>query len=281
MLDQQILTFHYNEWYYIDMDNVKKVIDLYQSGLSISAVAQHLNLTTTQVHYRLVKSNTPRRPNSINSRKSTLNEYFFKDINSINSYWIGVIAADGYIGKYKHSSGIVSITQKYSKENYDWLLQYLKDAGSNLMPRQYKQSTSYGDVHYVKASLTSGNMYNDLSSHGIATRKSLRLKPPETMGKHVRHWIRGYFDGDGSASLSLNRIKIRFCGTQEVLEWISSQLPIEKVYWSKRHVDDTNNYQIEVSRTSDVCKTIDYLYDEAERWLPRKRERCESFRAQY
>src|SRR5690606_8445162 len=75
--------------------------------------------------------------------------------------------------------------------NYSHLLIEIKERIINLKKRRY-----------VRLNLNSKKMYNDLLDKGITPRKSLTLKPPKNVPKDlVRHWIRGYFDGDGSVHI--------------------------------------------------------------------------------
>lgn len=47
--------------------------------------------------------------------------------------------------------------------------------------------------------LTSDNMFVDLCKHGCVPNKSLILTFPRTIPDNlIHHFIRGYFDGDGS-----------------------------------------------------------------------------------
>lgn len=263
------------------MDLSKEISELYLSGLSAKNVASRLGISSSKVYRELQKANINRRSNAINSRKFYVNEKFFESPNKNNVYWIGAIAADGHIARYKHSSGVIIITQKNTKENELWLKKLLSDADSNYKLKKYVSNSLYGQTEYLKLQLSSGKLYNDIKKYGIVEKKSLTLRPPQNINNLDSHWIRGYFDGDGSASKKSDGIRLRFCGTEEVLEWIADKIPANRVYWSKRNNDDSNNFQIEISRVKEIIDTVEYMYYDADRWLERKRIRCEEFRAKH
>lgn len=53
-----------------------------------------------------------------------------------------------------------------------------------------------------KISITSNQLYNSLIKHGCIDRKSKIIRIPDIDKNLIRHFIRGYFDGDGSAIFS-------------------------------------------------------------------------------
>lgn len=266
--------------YYMDMDIRLKISQDYENGQSVKDLSKKYDIAASKLYRILAETGVTMRSNRENSRKYTLDETYFSTYHNENSYWIGVLAADGYIATPKHTSGVISLSQKSNAENTKWIQQFLDDIGSDAPIKTYINKTAYGDCEYIKIRMNSAQIYSDLVNAGIVPRKSLILKPPPSK-VIARDWIRGYFDGDGSASYGGIGVRLRFCGTEEVLDWIETQLPAGKVYWSKRYPDSKNNYQIEVSRKSDVIDSINYLYNNATRYLPRKRERCESFIRKY
>ena len=80
-------------------------------------------------------------------------------------------------------------------------------------------------------------MFSDLNKHGCIQNKSLVLQFPTISNSLIPHFIRGYFDGDGSVFI-LNKknynktnsiytaLGICICGTFEFLTKMNSYLPI-------------------------------------------------------
>ncbi len=81
-----------------------------------------------------------------------------------------------------------------------------------------------------KLLFVSDKLVNDIEKHGIVERKTFKLKFPfESMTKDLySHYIRGYFDGDGSVFYTKSRDKenevlcVSLCGTYEFLNEILS-----------------------------------------------------------
>lgn len=125
-------------------------------------------------------------------------------------------------------------------------------------------------------------MFNVLTSYGCTQRKSLTLKfPNKNIFKDkslVRHFIRGYVDGDGCLSYG-NKEHTRACvsilGTKDFLEGI------------KNEFNTTSNYS-KNSKDQDITKVLSYngklgyafskyLYENSTIYLKRKYERYNKY----
>ena len=99
-------------------------------------------------------------------------------------------------------------------------------------------------------------MYNDLIKQGCVPRKSLILTFPNTNQvpeNLINHFIRGYFDGDGSISYgirerysvrkkqNLKRIAVKadFVGTKEMLNEINKRVNFNDLEKEKRCKSNT------------------------------------------
>ena len=176
------------------MENINQlIISLYESGLSIRQTAKELNISVDKVRYILKKFNinTKRTLSDYKCyRKHNINIEYFKKIDTeAKSYFLGLLAADGCV--YKNRITITlqnqdnSILYKFEKE--------LKiDINDNCSLTKEKEK-------YTELIVTCKNMKEDLTNLGIVQGKSLILKPPTKIPKElIRHFVRGYFDGDGS-----------------------------------------------------------------------------------
>lgn len=78
-------------------------------------------------------------------------------------------------------------------------------------------------------SMTSEHTCNTLSKYGCTPKKSLTLKFPEkSIFKSedlIRHFIRGYWDGDGCVSFTYKTHAINVLGTKEFLLSLKEYLP--------------------------------------------------------
>ncbi|MBO5131107.1 MAG: LAGLIDADG family homing endonuclease, partial [Romboutsia sp.] len=121
----------------------------------------------------------------------------------------------------------------------------------------------------------------------VINNKSLKIKFPSDKildTKLYNHFIRGYFDGDGSLVLSKNSINFKFCGTKEFLEAlvdifnsISNYKYKKRLY--KRRNDDKNNYYISYGGRIKTLNIMDYLYNNCNIYLERKYEKYERLKS--
>lgn len=91
----------------------------------------------------------------------------------------------------------------------------------------------------------------------------------------IFHFIRGYFDGDGSLSEhNTNKgltFRFRLCGTSSFLNSVLKYIDFEKSKLCKRHKDrDNDNYDIDIGGNRNVLKIMNFIYDGATIFLERK-----------
>jgi len=149
-------------------------------------------------------------------RKNFFDEDYFEDVNSEEkAYWLGFIAADGYIS-YTPKNKCLQIALAE------------KDRGHLL---KFKNSVNFtGEIRHKKPVACVLNMYSkkmasDLMSLGIVPSKSLVLKPWQGKKKLLQHYWRGYFDGDGCFTYCLKKRK----STKDYIAWNCNMLGTEEM----------------------------------------------------
>ena len=153
-------------------------------------------------------------------RKVFFDDTLFEDIdNEEKAYWLGFLFADGNITydldktKYKIELGLATIDYNHL-EKYKTFLKYNKDI-------KFRSSTNS-----CRIIVGSKKACEDLIKLGCTPKKSLILKFPKNIREDLlSHFIRGYFDGDGSISIckNTNRLKtICILGTLNFLKRINN-----------------------------------------------------------
>lgn len=152
------------------------------------------------------------------------NKQYFSTLNEENSYWAGFIAADGCILNTENAI-LIGLSDKDKKH-----LMKFKICINADNPIKTRNCTSNGK-RYLSAYLSlysAKQMINDLNKHfNITPHKSLTLQPPNIVEENlIRHFIRGYMDGDGCIyfSKTANDWIVDFVGTKESLEWIKENI---------------------------------------------------------
>lgn len=140
----------------------------------------------------------------------------------------------------------------------------------------------------VRQKLRSQKTVDDLKRLGCVERKSLILKFPtadQVPPQLVRHFIRGYFDGDGSISLKIppngNKIvgDVSFVGTEDFIKSLATYFPdIGSILPDKRK---TNSWYFNVGGNYNIIKIYHFLYDGATRYMQRKYDKFKIIVDQY
>ncbi len=253
---------------------LEKSIDLYLSGLSTIKVKNITGIGLGKLTKNLKKRGLI-RSNKINSRKYHVNYDFFKNIdNEHKAYWLGFIYADGYISRINKNKKIgISLNIK----DMDHLEVFKKQINATYPINIYK-SKSFGgvEIEYCRLLITSDQLFDDLIDKGVFEKKTLILKFPNEsiVPKNLQHhFIRGYFDGDGSFKKSNGKYYVfNLCGTKEFL--LKCQEILHKnTKLEKRHKDNKNNYSFSIGGRLQAKKIGDYLYKNATVYLERKYNR--------
>ena len=119
------------------------------------------------------------------------------------AYVLGLIYTDGnlHIRKTKsgYETGTLTFAQK-EKELVEKLL-HLMDCNAKIRFKEKREfeNTTAGELYYF--SIGNNDLSDDLTRLGVTQNKSLKMMFPKIPDEHLRHFIRGIFDGDGSVYL--------------------------------------------------------------------------------
>jgi intein-encoded DNA endonuclease-like protein len=226
---------------------IQNIIDYYASGTSAQDIAQQFNVDHKVILRRL-------RENGVSIRKSTMaasmknrnrgvcHNYFETIDSEKKAYFLGLITADGciYVPKKIKSQKQLHIQLK---NNDRYILEEFKKE------LKLTGQTINEYLNCSKLCICSDKICNDLSKYGVLERKTYTLKFPENIShKLFRHYLRGFFDGDGCIHIRKYR---GFC-----ISFTSSSLEyLEKM---KKYL--CKNYGIESNRKIQNFDTYSVLY---------------------
>lgn len=227
-----------------------EVLAKYEELGSYSKVADTLGTSVGTVHNKLKKigKNNP-------IMYSDVNHFAFSCNSPESFYWAGFLAADGCVtkaeGKYK------TLTVGLARKDIS-MLYYLKD---------FLQFTGkvYEYNKRCSISIRSDNIFDDLSSRfNITERKSLVYFIPKWISEHqnISHFIRGYFDGDGSIMLvGGKKIAISIVGTYDCIKTIHDIIRDEcNLGYDKKITKNANMYSVRYCGNI-LCKKIhNFMY---------------------
>ncbi|MBI2113353.1 MAG: LAGLIDADG family homing endonuclease [Candidatus Wildermuthbacteria bacterium] len=145
------------------------------------------------------------------------------------AYVLGFIAADGSLIKNKRGAHFLEI-QSIDEELLFGIRKVLK---SDLLIGQYIPKNKKWRKRF-RLQIGSKKMYQDLTKLGIVPNKEYRLVMPSMPTLFLRHFIRGYFDGDGSVGFYAFQRKNRRVPTRMLLTTFTScsMQILEKIAYS-------------------------------------------------
>ena len=237
----------------------QKIIELYKENNSMNKIAILLNISTKTIHDVLKNNNV-----EIRRKHSKINEDYFENPNTEKSaYWAGFIAADGYIYNPNKGNAQSSLTIELAIKDKEHLSKLGADLGKNI--------TDYDKHNSCKLRVTSNKICRDLEQYKIHQNKSLTLQFPENINnENIHHFIRGYFDGDGSFTKIYDII-----GTESFLKSLVNTLPFNCEY-SFYKPKDENSYSLRI-RTKSLKQFFEFMYKDATIYLERKYEKQLAF----
>jgi len=225
----------------------------------------------------------------VNQRTYTLNEDFFETLNEISAYWLGFIMADGNVESVNY---INALKIHLSIKDEEHLVNFYRDISYNGKLTYYKGSeiTSKGHTYKtqpsVKASIASKKLIHNLISLGCMPNKTvvgcqISDKIPHNL---LRHFMRGYFDGDGSVVIDRQERKGKKYKPQLSIFLLGDLNFLEKV--KKIMMDELDLNDVRIAPRKGIfclkwagntqCKKIyDWFYHDSMRFLPRKKIKFE------
>ena len=213
--------------------------------------------------------------------KYKVNQNYFEVIdNEWKAYWLGFMYADGTNQiKRNNKKNKMEYTAKLTLSKIDkYHVEKLKNSIQTDSPIKNKEVKLKGKTFYSSTlNICNRKICEDLNNLGCIPNKSLILKFPtekQVPNYLIRHFIRGYFDGDGCIHINLEKrnVILSFMGTYDFLnslkEIFEKELNISKV----KIVEREGNKAVCLSYGSiiSVEKIYKYLYKDCNIYLQRK-----------
>lgn len=214
----------------------------------------------------------------VTGSKHKLDENFFETINTQEkAYILGLLYADGCV-----STKINHVILCFSEIDIE-LLEDVRDilAPINTIRSQIQKISAKEQCRLV---VCNSKIKQDLIKHGCVPAKSLILKQPTTIPSHlIRHFIRGYFDGDGCISKTLKSKRqtpswtVEIAGTQDVVTFIQQHL-CNQLQVTKNKIGTVKNiFRVRYGSRKDIENVYQYLYQDASIFLKRKYIKFQEF----
>jgi DNA-binding transcriptional regulator WhiA len=255
--------------------NEKEVIGKYEELKSIHKVADYFEVSITPIK-RIIKDNGVKLTN----RRYKVNHDYFNVIDTQEkAYWLGFLYADGYIRERKSGN---SLELKLSVKDYEHLLLFRECIGSNHLIKESQSKVKYnGGVsisNMVHLAMYSSELVNSIRKQGIHSRKTFTIERPNIEKGMMSHFIRGYFDGDGSFTFNTkSKNSTNFaCASDNFRNYLISELLDNNIV-----IQYYGGIKLYIQNKIDNNKFYNYIYKDANVYLKRKKEKYEEFRRHY
>lgn len=247
-----------------------EIIKLRNEGKTIIEIAKELAIPYGTVSRHLRKEGLASNRKSPVFSSNLITNYFEVIDSEDKAYFLGFIKADGYVDKKRYRLAI-----RISEIDIEILKRFC-DAVN--IPIQKINRLKIKDGIFNRKPEVEIAIYNkDFVSHILNIKDSSILdKVPEHL---AGHFIRGYFDGDGSISfrdVKAAHYQMNIMGSpndDSMLKFIQKFIPFN-IYMDKR----SNLPLIQSSNRSHINQFRDLCYDDCYIYLTRKKTKFDMFK---
>jgi hypothetical protein len=243
--------------------NYTNYLEIKQTGISRAAMAEHFGIPEWKLK-KLIAAN------SWGTKRPVIeNENGFDEYTEESCYWAGFLAADGCVDNKNR----IRVMLKYDDVNH---LEKLK----TFLQSTHTISINTDKYNRCSFEVTSTHMRDALEfNFNIVPNKTDKLKFPSHIPKNwLIHYLRGYFDGDGSIcesfsnknSITASLYATFASGCKEFSETLFNYLCTEiNLGGHLQEFKDSVKWQLKYN-TNDAIILLHYMYKDSNVYLDRK-----------
>lgn len=216
-------------------------------------------------------------------RKYNVNHDFFESIDTEEkAYWLGFIGADGCVSeRYNYKGNKCSTLYVCLQEQDEAVLVALKHHlnAENPILRRITNKNKKFESKQVYLAITSNKLCDDLIKLGVTPSKTFTLKMPDIKNDLIKHFIRGYFDGDGHIGRYIRHDKnktrdvfnFEIVGASfDVLNSINCYFKLNEIKTNIYVRKSNGTYRLVTSSLCEISKIINHIYSGSNVYLERK-----------
>lgn len=250
----------------------KKIIKLYAKGYGSILISKKLNIKINIVTNTLIKYGIRIRNNKSECDIFSVDVNYFNKIDTQNkAYFLGLLYADGNVSSQKNCFSL-GLSGKDA-----FILKKLKKEIKTKKNIHVIKSKNKNHQNHYRLDINSLQIKNDLIKLGCIPVKSKILEFPSSYmvpDEFISHFIRGYFDGDGSIS-AVGKYKIITCTIASSIPFI--QRLYEKLLENNikfniyKHHCSKCVFVLKSCKKSECLKFYKFIYSDANFFFPRKK----------
>lgn len=247
-------------------------LKIHYREMTNAELSELMNRSENAIHLRASRMGMKKYPYHCNYH------YFDTIDNEEKAYWLGFLTADGWISKnQKNNAGVIGCELKYS--DMEHLKKFNKSLDGNYrITDRWRPCGIARDKNKMHHScvirIFSLTMYEALSKLGFSRDKSYDAHIPQMPAELMRHFIRGYFDGDGCFCFTNQSFGIKMLTASEILkEDIKKQFQMKEYPFSEyQYVSefDTEMHVLEINQQETKLDFLEWIYKDASIYLDRK-----------
>jgi hypothetical protein len=255
------------------------MVSEYSKGITLLQIGKKFGVNPHTIRRVLLEKNIKIKTRSDARREFFFDQDYFKIIDTPEKAQIlGFIYADGNV-----CGGQLNIVLASRDKDYLYQISRALNYEGKITDKTLLPGDGLGKniCFSSRLSVRSIKMIGDLNKKGVFPAKSLTLKfptPDQVPNYLLSHFIRGYFDGDGSICIVKKDATMTFCGTMEFLKSIqliiknelnvNSYIRNQSVY--KNTSSNINSFILTVGGNKQVKKLYYWLYENFSFSLKRK-----------
>lgn len=235
----------------------EKIVELYNQGKSLVEICNLFNIKAPETIRKILRKNGIKIIGFRN--QFPLNENYFENIDSNEkAYWLGMLYADGNISAYNNEIAL-SLKDKEHVEKFKEAIGAINHQIIHTVDNRWKS-----ECHMYKICVKCGKLKQDLIKMGCVPKKSQQIiSIPHIKEEYVSHFIRGYFDGDGSIHISAKTAyRISFVGTYDFLKEVQHILNISTKIVQNGGINN-KSFVFQVMGNQQIYRIMNYLYTNA------------------
>lgn len=238
-------------------EQVAYIIDKYlNENYTLKQLGKEFSCSYPTIRNLLNKHNIQSRGNKQGYPR---NEYYFSKIDTEEkAYWLGFLYADGCVHSNNNEISI-NITDKEHIEKFKIAIGAVNHKITETNDKRFTNAKTL-----YQFTIKDEQLHKDLIQWGCVPQKSLLLnKIPNIPRDFISHFIRGYFDGDGSLHYlqGTNNYRISFIGTKDFLNDIQKEISTNvSLYYGS----SGKAYQLSISGRKQVERILNYLYKDSQ-----------------
>lgn len=260
------------KWTKEELDFIKNNCDKMNSV----EMSSHLDRTIEAIRKKRKSLGIEGKGNESSIRYNYNND-FFESIDSENkAYWLGFIASDGCITDKGNGGKRLKITLKLDDKEH--LQKFADDLDSNLLVKEKVNKIKGKEYPTSEIVVNSTKICNDIINLGIDELKTTHLEMPDIRHDMIKHFLRGFIDGDGCIYFKKYEKRYRYaieivgyeCRMMYDIDDYLKSIGINSHIYQKRK----NNLKLMISEKASIDKLIQHVYVGSNVYLDRKYQKA-------